>query len=97
MSSGYISEDGKTVSFEVNLGRKLSRITIMHIDKNPESETDKDRIVIKMETTDVSNIDSQFTTYTQHIIDKNYSKVFAHFLTNASKTIEEWYEDEKKK
>jgi len=93
MSSGYISEDGKTVSFEVNLGGKVGTLTLVHVDRNPEVEKSQDRIMLKFTTQDVSDVpDAQITTTNTVIINKNYTKILSHFLRKAADTIENWYD-----
>ena len=92
MSSGRISDDRKTVTFDINLNRIVGLFTLTHMDKHPDIDHDKDRIMMRMEIRDAKDINAQMYTSRHVIIDKDYTKILSHFFRKVADVMEEWYE-----
>jgi hypothetical protein len=91
MSSGYISPDKKTVTFEVNVGVIVGRFTLHHIDGD---KLNNDRILLKMTNqavrTGASGAESAESS-TSVIVNKDYTKILSHFFRSAADVMDEWY------
>lgn len=90
MSSGRISEDRKTISFELNSHQMVGHFTLAHVDGN---ELNPDKIYMKLDTqivhytTNVNNTNSI-------MIDKRYAKVLSSWFKHAAELMDEWYKEE---
>ena len=87
MSSGYISEDKKLISFEINHSRIQGRFTIAQIDGN---EANIDRVLLKFHTQSANYPDSMECTNSV-IITKDYSKVLASIFRKIADTMDDWF------
>lgn len=89
MSSGKISQDRKSISFELNSHNMVGHFTLAHVDGN---ELNPDKIYMKLDTqiihgtTSVNNANSI-------MIDKQYAKVLSHLFKHAAELMNEWFEE----
>ena len=96
MSRARFSEDGKEVLIECNYGRKVAFFILKHLDKNPEIETDNDRIMLKYQIRDVSDINSQLYVDNHIIIKKEYTAVLSHVFRTIADVMDDWYKKDSK-
>lgn len=90
MSSGKISEDRKSISFEVNLNGMVGHFMLNLIDGD---SVNTDRVAIKFNTNTTGSGTSVNNTNTI-IIDKRYSQVLQHWFSHASELMDEWFAEE---
>jgi hypothetical protein len=89
MSSGYTSEDGKTIGFEINHNMIQGHLTMSLLP--PEFDVDgEQRVSIKFMTKCMQFPDQMVTT-NQVTITKPYTKVMAHFFREVADKMDEWY------
>ena len=91
MSSGKISADEKSLSFEINCNNVVGEFVLVHIDGD---ELNKPRIMMKMRTQSVNSPNSTENS-TSVIITKEYTKVLSHFFKSAAEVMDNWYKEEK--
>lgn len=91
MSSGKISEDGKTVSFEINNNRVVGNFILHHMDGD---ESNPDRIVMRMETRSAFSVGAESSSQNSVIIDKSKTKVLSHIFRHMADVMDEWYKEE---
>lgn len=91
MSSGNISEDGKTVSFEINNNRVVGSFVLHHMDGD---ELNPDRIVMRMETRSAFGVGAEANSHNSVIIDKRKTKVLSHIFRSMADVMDEWYKED---
>lgn len=87
MSSGKLSEDRKTISFELNSNQMAGCFTLSHVDGD---ELNPDKIYMKLDTLIVHNTTSINNT-NGIMIDKQHAKVLSHWFRHAAELMDEWY------
>lgn len=92
MSSGKISEDRKSISFELNSNQMVGHFTLAHIDGD---ELNPDKIYMKLDTQIIHNTTSVNNTNGM-VIDKRYAKVLSHWFKHAAELMDEWYNKDMK-
>lgn len=91
MSSGKISSDRKSISFDLTDHQMVGHFTLSHIDGN---DLNPDKIYMKLDTHIIHNTTSVNNT-NGIMIDKRYAKVLSHWFKHAAEVIDEWYKVEK--
>lgn len=91
MSSGSISEDRKTLSFELNLNGVCAHFVIAHVDANDEHNMPS-KICVSL-TTRTARLGASITSTNQIIIDKSHAKVLSHWFKHTSEVMDEWFEE----
>jgi len=91
MSSGKISPDRKSISFDLTDHQMVGHFTLSHIDGN---DLNPDQIHMKLNTHNSHNTTS-VTNTNSIMIDKRYAKVLSHWFKHAAELMDEWYKDEK--
>ena len=87
MSSGKISEDRKSISFELNSNQMVGHFTLSHIDGN---DLNPDKIHMMLSTQVVHDTTSVNST-NGITIDKRYTKVLSHWFRHAAELVDEWH------
>jgi len=90
MSSGNISEDGKTVTFEISNNRVFGSFVLHHMDGD---ESNPDRILMRMHTRSVLGLEES-SSHNSVIIDKSKTKVLSHIFRHMADVMDEWYKEE---
>lgn len=90
MSSGKISPDRKSISFELNSDQMVGHFTLAHIDGN---DLNPDKIYMKLDTQIIHNTTSVNNT-NGIMIDKRYAKVLSHWFKHTAELMDEWYKEE---
>ena len=92
MSSGRISEDRKSIMFELNSNGMAGHFVLAHIGGN---ELNPDKIYMKLDTQIIHGTTSVNNT-NGIMIDKRYAQVLSHWFKHAAELMEEWYMEDKK-
>ncbi len=88
MSSGKITKD--SASFEVNLGYTSGHFLLTRI---PAMGLTPERVLIRFQTHSGS-VDTSASSASTIVIDKNYSRIFAHWFRSVAEVMDEWYPNE---
>lgn len=89
MSSGKISTDRKSISFELNSHNMVGHFTLAHVDGN---ELNPDKIYMKLDTQIIHGTTSVNNT-NGIMIDKQYARVLSHWFKHAAELMDEWFEE----
>lgn len=87
MSSGRISPDRKTISFELNSHDMVGHFTLAHIDGD---DLNPDKIYMRLDTQIIHDTTSVNNT-NSIMINKQYAKVLSHWFKHAAELMDEWY------
>lgn len=91
MSTAHFSEDHKEICIECNCGKKAVFVTLKHLDRNTGVPTDNDRIMLKYDIRDRTDMDSQLYVSNHVIIKKEHTAVLSHVFRSVSDVMDEWY------
>lgn len=89
MSSGKISTDRKSISFELNSHNMVGHFTLAHVDGN---DLNPDKIYMKLDTQIIHGTTSVNNT-NGIMIDKQYARVLSHWFRHAAELMDEWFEE----
>ena len=91
MSSGNVSADRKTITFEINENRVVGSFVLSHLDSD---QLNPDRIYMSMHTQSAFGVGSSSSNHTSVIIHKRNTKVLSHFFRHMADVMDEWYKEE---
>ena len=91
MSGGRISEDRRSITFELNSNQMVGYFTLAHVDGN---ELNPDKIYMKLDTQIIQATTSVNNT-NGIMIDKRYARVLSHWFKHAAELMDEWYKEDK--
>lgn len=91
MSSGRISEDRRSITFELNSNQMVGYFTLAHMDGNG---LNPDKIYMKLDTQIIHNTTSVNNT-NGIMIDKQHARVLSHWFKHAAELMDEWYMEDK--
>lgn len=90
MSSGRLSEDGKTFAFELSSTHTVAHFMLSHIDG---IESNPDKILMRMDT-NVNHFGSSINATNSIVIDKNKARVLSRIFKHAAEVMDKWFEEE---
>ena len=89
MSSGKISTDRKSISFELNSHNMVGHFTLAHVDGN---DLNPDKIYMKLDT-QITHATTSVNNTNGIMIDKQYARVLSHWFKHAAELMDEWFEE----
>lgn len=90
MSSSHISEDNKTISFEINSGGVVGRFMVHHLDGD---ELNPNKILMRIDSNGGSGI-GNLSSSMSVVILKDNTQILSHFFRHAADVMDEWYKKE---
>ena len=91
MSGGRISEDRRSITFELNSNQMVGYFTLAHVDGN---ELNPDKIYMKLDT-QIIHATTSVNNTNGIMIDKRYARVLSHWFKHAAELMDEWYKEDK--